>query len=61
MDTAQKTYVADIIDCEGFEYAFVHYSNFDDVKDEEFHKLRLAFIEARKKLQEYIEHNEEEE
>ena len=50
MDNKQKQSVLDVIDNEGFEYAFVDYSNFDDIKDEEFHKVRKAYLEARKKL-----------
>lgn len=42
------------IDVEGFEYAFMHYSNFKNIKNAEFHRLRLAFIEAANRLQEYI-------
>jgi hypothetical protein len=42
------------IDNEGFDYAFVNYSNFDDVKDEKFHELRQAFLNARQELKEYV-------
>ncbi len=46
--------VLGIIDCEGFDYAFRHYSSFDKIKDKEFHKLRQAYVEAANKLEEYI-------
>jgi hypothetical protein len=47
-------YVKNTVDNEGFDYAFVNYSDFkDDVKDEEFHKLRVAYLTARNALAEY--------
>ena len=42
------------IDHEGFDYCFVHYSDFKNIKDERFHKLRDAFVTARQKLADYI-------
>lgn len=47
-------YVRAKVDAEGFEYAFVNYSDFADVKDEEFHRLREAYLAAGKALAEYI-------
>jgi hypothetical protein len=47
-------YIANTIDCEGFDYAFYGYSNFEDIKDEEFHKRRTAYLAARKELVDYI-------
>lgn len=32
------------MDNEGFEYCFRQYSDFDEIKDEEFHKLRQTVI-----------------
>lgn len=46
--------VADIIECEGFEYAFCSYSDFEDIEDAEFHRLRRAFIQAAKALRVYV-------
>ena len=46
--------IQDRVEQEGFDYAFTHYSHFTEVKDEEFHRLRLAFLAARKALLEYI-------
>lgn len=52
MDTLED--VRDKIDYEGgFDY-FIGGSNFDDVKDEEFHRLRLAFMKAYEELDEYL-------
>ena len=39
---------------EGFHYCFVHYSDFKEVKDEEFHKLRIGYLAAAKSLENYI-------
>lgn len=39
---------------EGFEYAMVYYSDFAHLKDDEFHRLRKAYLEARKALSDYI-------
>lgn len=47
-------YVRDTISNEGFQYTFHGYSDFLDIKDEEFHKLRKEYIEATKKLAKYL-------
>ena len=45
---------------EGFHYCFKHYSSFTEIKDEEFHKLRMDYIESAKKLKDYINNKVEE-
>ena len=40
---------------EGMDYCFEHYSSFEEIQDEEFHKLRLEFLEVTKKLKSYVE------
>jgi len=42
------------MDNEGIDYCFEHYSSFEEIKDEEFHKLRLEFLESIKKIREYV-------
>lgn len=42
------------IDNEGFDYTFVHYSKFDEIKDKKFHKLREAYLTARKNFVDYL-------
>lgn len=42
------------IENEGFDYAFRHYSEFKEVNDPKFHKLRLAYVEAANDLDDYI-------
>ena len=39
---------------EGFFYCFDGYSNWDEIKDEKFHELRLKFLEDAKILRKYI-------
>lgn len=43
------------MDAEGFHYCFDGYSNFNEIKDEEFHKLRLKYLESAKLLKEYVD------
>ena len=42
------------MDNEGIDYCFEHYSSFEEIKDEEFHKLRLELLESMKKIREYV-------
>lgn len=46
--------VAACVENEGFDYAFRNYSDFHEVKDEEFQKLRRAYVEAADALSEYV-------
>ena len=59
MDNHQQRAVLDIIDNEGFDYAFVHYSDFDDIENEEFHVVRKEYLKAREKLAKIIGYIEE--
>jgi hypothetical protein len=43
------------MDAEGFHYCFDSYSDFNEIKDEEFHKLRLNYLESAKLLREYVD------
>jgi len=43
------------MDNEGIDYCFESYSRFEEIKDEEFHKLRLEFLDSMKKIREYVE------
>ena len=42
------------MDNEGIDYCFEKYSSFEEIKDEEFHKLRLEFLDIMKKIREYV-------
>jgi hypothetical protein len=48
------------MDAEGFDYCFVSYSDWDEIKDEEFHRLRLGFLQHMKELRQYIDSKVEE-
>jgi hypothetical protein len=45
--------VNDVVECEGFDYGFVNYTSFDEIKDKEFHRLRKKFLKARENLTNY--------
>ncbi len=49
---AQKIW--DRIDQEGFDYTFISYSDFKAIDDEQFHKLRKAYVKAHDELKDYI-------
>lgn len=49
--------VRDKIESEGFNYGFRFYSTFEEVEDVEFHKLRVAYVEAAEALEGYLEDN----
>jgi len=40
---------------EGFDYCFESYSHWDEIKDEEFHRLRLEFLRTMNELRNYID------
>jgi len=40
---------------EGMDYCFEHYSSFEEIEDEEFHKLRIELLESMKKIRSYVE------
>ena len=40
---------------EGIDYCFENYSSFKEIEDEEFHKLRLEFLDSMKKIREYVD------
>lgn len=54
MTKTEREDVRSTIENEGFDYAFEGYSDFPEIKDEEFHRLRKAYLAARKSLEDYI-------
>jgi hypothetical protein len=48
------------MDNEGIDYCFESYSHWDEIKDEEFHRLRLGFLQYMKEIREYIDSKVEE-
>lgn len=53
--------VAYRMDAEGFDYCFDGYSNWEEIEDEEFHRLRRVYLEAKRELEEYVLENTDEE
>jgi hypothetical protein len=48
------------MDDEGMEYCFRHYSSFSEIKDEEFHTLRLKLIELMEQMEQFVANKIEE-
>lgn len=40
---------------EGIEYCFRHYSSFEEIEDEEFHRKREKLIELMVEMEEYVQ------
>lgn len=57
MTNSDAGYVKATIQNEGFHYCFVHYSDFKNIKDELFHKLRNQYLDSMDELQKYINDN----
>lgn len=55
MKKKDREYIQATVENEGFDYAFRHYTHFEEVKDEEFHRLRQAYVAAAEALAEYAE------
>lgn len=47
-------YVACRIESEGFDYCFDGYSNWKEIDDVEFHRLRLEYIKIKRELEAYV-------
>jgi len=58
MKTEDRNYVCNTIDNEGFDYAFIDYSDFNYIKDEKFHELRLAYIKAVDDIKKYLKYKD---
>lgn len=43
------------IDEEGFEYCFNGYSNWEEIKDKKFHKLKTKSLKAIQKIRTYVD------
>lgn len=46
--------VLEIVNAEGFDGAFRHYSSYRDIQDQRFHELRKAYIAAANELIDYL-------
>ncbi len=47
-------FVAYKMDYEGFDYCFRCYAAFEEMKDDEFHRLRQAYIDSAEALEKYV-------
>lgn len=56
MTDTEKQEVCYEIDMEGFDGVFIHRSSFSEIKDDQFHKLREAYIKSTEELKKYIEY-----
>jgi len=56
MTDQEKEQVSSCVDSEGLEYTMRNYSTFEEIKDEEFHRRRQAFIDAANAFEEYIDY-----
>lgn len=57
MDEDEKEIWRDVqyrMDAEGFHYCFDGYSSWEEIQDEEFHRLRLNYLQSAKQLEEYV-------
>ena len=48
------------MDNEGLEYCFKHYSSFEEIEDEEFHKMRLSLISQMNAIRSFVKKRIEE-
>jgi len=55
MTEKEKQTVCNVIDNEGFDYGFRHYSSFKEIDDIEFHSLRKKYIKVAEDLEKYID------
>lgn len=54
MTNEEQKEVAFRVEEDGFDYAFRNYSDFAEIKDERFHELRKAYIQAAQELEAYV-------
>lgn len=54
MEAKDLDYIREIVEQEGFDYAFRNYSDFKKINDTRFHELRKAYVDAAKALSEYL-------
>lgn len=55
MKKRERADVQAVVENEGFDYAFRHYTDFKQIKDTEFHRLREAYVKAAAELSDYAE------
>jgi len=50
-----KKVIQDIRNEGDFQYTFEYYSGYEEIDDDRFHELRLAYLDAGKDLRKYLE------
>ena len=54
LNDEDRKYIQSTIEKEGFDYAFVSYSDFSEIKNQTFHTLRKSYLKAQSELEEFI-------
>lgn len=54
MRQADAENILSIIDTEGFDNTFTHFTTFRDIGDHRFHELRKAYVAAAQELKDYL-------
>jgi len=54
MTDEDRQFLKDVIDQEGFDYTFLHFSSFKNIKDETLQNLIAKFKESARELALYI-------
>ncbi len=54
MKKKDRKYVQEAIENEGFHYAFTCWSEFEEVADPEFQRLRSNYVQASQDLADYV-------
>jgi hypothetical protein len=54
-----RQYVRDILENQGIEYGLIHYSEFKEYDDPEFHMLREEFIRVHRRIIEHLDMEEQ--
>lgn len=49
-----KAKLIEDIECEGFDYALIHYDDYSAIPDPEFQKLYAAFLKSRQNLIDHL-------
>ena len=53
-DIVNRQILIDVITDDGFDYAMVHYSDWNEIEDVEFHELKSSYLKHREELLMYI-------
>lgn len=55
MKAKDKKTICQAINNEGFDYALRHYSNWDEIKDDEFQQMLLEYLQLVERIEDYID------